>query len=65
MPTFLVGGLWGRLVGRIVDYAARSVGYEGVHVSSYALIGAVALTSGITAQPCCCKILHALDLLLK
>jgi H+/Cl- antiporter ClcA len=44
MPVFLIGGLFGRLVGLLV---VRMVGADGIELSSYALVGCVAFAAGI------------------
>ena len=50
MPVFLIGGLFGRFVGWIVVYsvgAGSSDGYAG-HLTTYALVGCVGFSAGVT-----------------
>ena len=44
MPVTLIGGLWGRFVGHLLF----NFGYTSVHIPAYALVGAVAFSSGVT-----------------
>ena len=44
MPAILIGGLMGRLIGYFVAF----VGYKDAYIPGYALVGAVAFSSGIT-----------------
>lgn len=48
MPVFLIGGIFGRLVGRLVEALFLSSPSVQINVAGYALVGAVAFASAVT-----------------
>lgn len=49
MPVFLIGGLWGRFFGHIIQAIAIANGTgDSIVLSSYALVGATAFCAGVT-----------------
>lgn len=49
MPVFLIGGLWGRCFGHIIQNIAIANGTgDSIVLSSYALVGATAFCAGVT-----------------